>query len=115
MQMHSCSADGATFSLAFFDVAEPSRVAPALAALRAALIGNVAGVATGRPLIVPGATPNERSEQVRVEGRLPDGRPIVEHVAFFVRGLRLYEATAFGDSLTDEAVETFFASIKAMA
>ncbi|MEO8922537.1 MAG: hypothetical protein ABI330_06875 [Caldimonas sp.] len=112
MQMHSCDAAGTVFSLSFVDVTEPSRVTPALTALRAAAVGNVGGTATERPLAVPGATPNPLSALVRIEGHLPDGRRVVEHAGFFVRGLRLYQATALGGSLSVDALETFFGSIK---
>jgi hypothetical protein len=47
-----------------------------------------------------------------MEGRLPDGRRVVEDAAFFVKGLRVYAATVLGESIPAEAVETFFASIK---
>jgi hypothetical protein len=111
MRMHSCSAAGAVFSLAFVDVAEPARVTPVLVAMRGAAAANLNGTAAARPWVVPGATPNEKSALVRVEGRLPDGRLVVEHATFFVKGLRLYQATALGDSLDADAIETFFGSI----
>jgi hypothetical protein len=112
MQMHFCSAAGAAFSLAFVDASDPTRVTPLLARLRAAAAANVGGTATVRTMVVPGATPNEQSALIRVEGHLPDGRGVVEHAAFFVKGLRLYQATALGKSLTTDALETFFSSIE---
>ncbi len=112
MRMYSCGAAGAVFSLAFVDVNEPARVAPVMAALRAAAQANLDGTAAARAWAPPGGTPNERSALVRIEGRLPDGRRVVEHVAFFVRGMRLYEATALGESLDADALDTFFDSIK---
>ncbi len=112
MQMHFCSAAGAAFSLAFVDASDPTRVTPLLARLRAAAAANVGGTATVRTMVVPGATPNEQSALIRVEGHLPGGRGVVEHAAFFVKGLRLYQATALGKSLTTDALETFFSSIE---
>ena len=64
MRLDSCSAGGGLFSLAALDVADPARVTPELAALRAQLLANLAGAATEqRPLALAGATPNpaERS------------------------------------------------------
>ena len=49
---------------------------------------------------------------MRIDGRLPDGRRIVEHAAFFARGLRVYQVTMLGESLDAEAIDTFFDSIK---
>jgi hypothetical protein len=65
-----------------------------------------------RAFAVAGATPNEQSALLHMEGRLPDGRRVVEDAAFFVKGLRVYAATVLGESIPAEAVETFFASIK---
>jgi hypothetical protein len=112
MRMHSCRAAGAEFSLVFADVAEPASVTPLLAAMRAAAQANLDGTSTARPLAPAGATPNEQSTLMRIDGRLPDRRRIVEHVAFFARGLRVYQVTALGESLDAEAIETFFDSIK---
>ncbi|MGZ5131415.1 MAG: hypothetical protein ACXWCV_08585 [Caldimonas sp.] len=113
MQMHSCEAAGATFSLAFVDAPQPDQVVPLLAELRSHAAANIAGVvAEPRPFEPPGATPNEQSGLLRIEGHLPDGRRVVEHAAFFVKGLRLYQATAIGAALPAEAVETFFGAIK---
>jgi hypothetical protein len=112
MQMYSCHAGGALFSLAFVDASDVSRVAPLLLGLRAAAAANVGGSATVRAIVVPGATPNEQSALLRIEGHLPDGRVAVEQAAFFVNGLRLYQATALGDSPAADALEIFFGSIK---
>ena len=112
MQMHSCKAAGATFSLAFVDAAQPTQVAALLAELRAHAAANIGGVPEARPFAPPGATPNEHSALLQIFGRLPDGRRVTEHAAFFVKGLRLYQATAIGESLPAEAVQTFFGAIK---
>lgn len=112
MQMHSCRAAGAEFSLVVADVAEAARVTPLLVALRAAAEANLGGASTARPLPLAGATPNEQSVLMRIEGRVPDGRRIVEHAAFFARGLRVYQVTTLGESLDAEAIDTFFDSIK---
>lgn len=112
MQMVSCHAAGAVFSLAFADAPDAARVTPLVAALRAAAAANIGAIPTVRSFAVAGATPNEQSALLRMEGRLPDGRRVVEHAAFFVKGLRVYAATVLGESIPAEAVETFFASIK---
>jgi hypothetical protein len=112
MQMHSCDAAGTTFSLSFVDAGEPTRVEPLVAALKASAAANIGGVPVAQPFAPPGATPNAGSALLRIEGRLPDGRRVTEHAAFFVRGLRLYQATAIGESLPEDAVQTFFGAIK---
>ena len=112
MQMHSCRAAAASFALAYVDALQPAQVGPLVAEWRERVAANIGGVSVARPFAVPGATPNERSALLRVEGRVPDGRQVVEHAAFFVKGLRLYQATAIGESLPADAVETFFGAIK---
>jgi hypothetical protein len=112
MQMHSCEASGAPFSLAFVDAGEPGRVEALLAALKASAAANIGGTPVAEPFAPPGATPNPGSALLRVQGRLPDGRPVTEHAAFFVHGLRLYQATTIGEALSEDAVKTFFSAIK---
>jgi hypothetical protein len=112
MRMHSCSAAGAAFSLAFVDIAQAARVAPVMDALRSAAQANVGGTATARAWTAPGATPNEHGALLRIEGHRPDGRRVVEHVALFVRGLRVYQATALGEQIDHDALDTFFDSIR---
>ncbi|MEP7302919.1 MAG: hypothetical protein ABI699_15510 [Caldimonas sp.] len=112
MRLHSCMADGVMFALALVDAAQPEQVAPLLGELRARSAANLGGVAETRPFAPPGATPNPNSARLRVLGRLPNGRPAVEEAVFFVKGLRLYQATAVGEALPPEAAETFFAAIR---
>jgi hypothetical protein len=116
LQLHSCSAGGATFSLAVADGAEPAQVTPLLAALRVQALANLGAAAAGeRPLpAIAGATPNPESTLLRIIGRRGDGRRVVAHVAFFVKGLRLYQATVLGDDdpADGETLETFFGSIR---
>jgi len=112
MRMHSCDAAGRTFSLAVVDAGEPTRVEPLLAALKASAAANIGGTPAQQPFAPPGATPNPGSALLRVEGRLPDGRRVTEHAAFFVRGLRLHQATAIGETLPEDAVQTYFGAIK---
>jgi hypothetical protein len=117
LQLFSCSAGEATFSLTVGDGAEPAQVRPLLAALRKQALANLAAAeATERPLpAIAGATPNPESALLRIVGRRADGRRVVAHAAFFVKGLRLYQATVLGgddDPAGSEALATFFASIR---
>jgi hypothetical protein len=88
-------------------------VGAALVALREAAVANMAaGSAERLPLQVPGATPQPASERLRLEGRLPDGRPVQVQLAVFAHGTRVFQATALGERLPAEAAETFFGSIR---
>ena len=115
MRLHACSAAGSTFSLAVAEAGNPERVTPVLVALRAQALDNVAGRATPLPLPpIAGATPHAESARIRIDGTLPDGRPVVEHAAFFVRGTRLYQATviATGTPVGAEALDNFFGAVR---
>jgi hypothetical protein len=115
MQLHACSAAGAIFSLAVLEVPDPAQVTADLAALRAQSLANLRGTPTADAASVPaGATPNEQSGRVRILGQRPDGSRVVADAAFFVKGLRLYQATILGtdDAPGREAVDTFFGAIR---
>ena len=115
MQLHSCKAAGITFSLSVADVDDPLRVSSLLAALRQHLVANMAGAVAVLPMPkMVGATPNAHSQFLRIEGRLPDGRDVVVHAAFFVKGLRVYQASvvSHGERPGPETLATFFDSIR---
>ena len=62
--------------------------------------------------IIPGATPNDTSRRLRLQGRLPDGRAVQMQLAVFARGTQVFQATVLGDAVPDDAAETFFASLR---
>jgi hypothetical protein len=117
MRLSACKAAGLTYSLATAEAADPAQVTPLLAALREQTVANVAGKAVEKPgPAISGATPNPESRFVRIDGRYPDGRPVVEHAAFFVKGLRLYQATVIGDSEPPgaDSLDSFFGAIRVL-
>jgi len=113
MEMLVCEAGGATFALAFIDVAGPTEVSSALAGLRAAAASNL-GVAepAAEPLRVRGMTPSPMAARLRITGRRPEGAAVQEQAAFFAKGLRVYQASVLGPVLTDAVVDTFFGGLK---
>jgi len=113
LALHACSAGGSTWAVAFADVVEPAAVGVALQELQRGAAANIGAVAS-RPLpgAVPGATPHEHSTRVRISGSLPDGRMVNEVVAVFAYGTVVFQATVLGDSLSDEAVDAFFGSLR---
>ena len=115
MQQHACSAGGALYSLSVARAATPDSVPALLAAWRFEAASNVRGAATELPpRSVAGATPNPHSSFVRLAGQLPDGRPVVEHAAFFVRGTTLYLAAVVSTTqpVGPEALDNFFGAIR---
>jgi len=112
----ACEAGDVTWALAFADVQDPARVGEALQALLAAARRNVAGSEPrAMPLVVHGATPHADSQRVAFDGQLPDGRAVREQVAVFAKGTRVFQATAVGDRLPEDATETFFGALQTPA
>lgn len=115
MQQHACSAGGALYSLSIVRAATPESVSALLSAWRTTAASNVGGVANELPpRNVSGATPNPHSGFVRFAGKLPDGRPVVEHAAFFVRGTWLYLAAVISTTTpaVPDSLDNFFGAIR---
>ena len=111
--LHACNAGGATFALAFADVGDPGRVAPALGELESATQRNLsAGAAEPLPLKLDGATPNANSRRSSFSGRMPDGRTAVGQTAVFAKGTRVYQATMLGERVDVDAADTFFGNLR---
>ena len=114
LPLQACRAGGQTWALAWADISDPVRVGPALRELRDAAAANI-GARTSVPLLlnVPGATPHVDSARLRLEGRRADSQAVREQIAVFARGTLVVQATALGAELSDEAADTFFASLRA--
>ena len=113
MAMTVCATEGTTYAIAFVDVADPEAVGGALSALREAAVRNIDGASPREtPFALAGTTPNVKAARVVVDGRLPDGTTVREHAAFFVRGVRVYQASVVGPAPVPEALETFFTGMK---
>ena len=113
MEMLTCAAGDATYALSYVDVAEPARVSATLNELRAVAMSNVQGAQPRlAPARITGMTANDHAVRLSVSGHLRDGAAVHEHAAFFVRGLRVYQATVIGAEPAPQAVETFLAGLK---
>jgi hypothetical protein len=113
LELHACTAAGATWALAFADMGDPARVGPALVELRTAASKNLsASEPHSLPFRVEGATPNPASQRVQFQGRMPDGRAVTEQVAVFAKGTRVFQVIAVGERLDAEAADSFFSSLR---
>ena len=115
MRQHACSAGGALYSLSVADAGATESVSARLGAWRGEAASNVGAVEADLPSrSIAGATPNMQSGYVRLAGKLPDGRPVVEHAAFFVRGTRLYQAAVVSTTqpVPPDALDNFFGAIR---
>jgi len=113
MALHACSADGQTWGLAFADIGDPALVTAALEALQRAAAANVDAVPTpGQDLKVPGATPNPASTRQHLQGRRPDGQPVMLASAVFAHGTTVHQAIALGPSLAEAGIDTFLGGLR---
>jgi hypothetical protein len=113
MTLHACRAADATWAIAHADLADPARVSRALDELAQAAQRNVdAAKASSQPSAVPGMTPNPSARHWRIEGRLADGRAVVETVVLFAHGTRVVQASVIAERADAAALATFVESLR---
>ncbi|HEX6720825.1 MAG TPA: hypothetical protein VF107_04615 [Burkholderiaceae bacterium] len=113
MAMYACAAGGSTYAVGALALEDVRDVSPTLAALRVAAARNVSGSETeAKTLLIPGTTPQAQAARVVLTGKRPDGTEVVEHLAVFARGNRVFQAMVVGDRPDAEAVATFFDGLK---
>lgn len=114
LTMHACRAADATWALAHADIADASKVAPALEGLAQAAQRNVgaSGASPSEPAAVRGMTPNAAARVLRIAGRLPDGRAVHETVVLFAHGTRVVQASVLADHEDATAIATFVESLR---
>jgi len=116
LTLHACQAGDVTWALAWTDVQDPARVAPALRALREASQANLsAPAASPQSWNLPGATPQPDSGRWTLRGRGPDGGALSAEVGVFARGTAVFQVTALATgegASTAQAVDTFFSSLR---
>lgn len=115
MSMTGCVADKMTFALAHARLPDPALAATALAQLHQSAVGNVRGkVTAAAAAAVKNATPGlPDSLDLKIDGRMPDGKPVRERVLLFSQGSDVYQLTAFAptDAFKDDAAQTFVESV----
>jgi hypothetical protein len=113
MTMLSCQAGDVTFALSHAELGDPSRVALALSELRLALAANLhASNVRSIPFELTGATPNPQAMRIQLAGRLPDGTPVHERAALFVRGTRVFQVAMVGARIDEASAKVFFESLR---
>jgi hypothetical protein len=114
-QMHVCKADGLTWAVTRFQLADASRMQQGLEALREALIGNAGGRASQvRPVAVMGMTPTQQAQRLLVMGRQADGTALLIDCAWAARGPELIQISvirAGAAGTQSAAADSFFESV----
>ena len=112
-QLWSCTDDAQTFALASAVLADPTAVASVLEQLGQRARSNLgARVESDAAAVVPGMTPQPAARRWRLAGRLADHREVVEELAVFAYGARVYQATVIGRSPERAQVQRFFEQLQ---
>lgn len=115
LSLWACDADDHVFALAAADMADPSRVAPALQALGEAARQNLAARIDGdEPARVPGMTPQAAARHWRLSGSRPDGRPLREQVLVFAHGTRVFQVTLIGPRADEALARPLFEAVRVL-
>lgn len=112
MHLAACRAQEATYAVAYATLPAPAQVTPALDQLRRAAAANIGGIPAATDWTITGMTPNPLAQKLVMQGRDAEGKAVQEQAVFFVRGLRVYQATIVGPALDPAAAETFFSGLK---
>ena len=117
LTLHACAAGGQTWGLAMADVADPARVASALAGFSAVAATNIGAAPPGAvpapvPFAVRGATPNPGSQRLLLKGKLPDGTQVTLHAAVFSHGTQVFQASVLGEQVSAEAANAYFDALR---
>jgi len=113
MQLHACSAGGVTWAVAHADLVDPALVGPALAELRDAFARNLGASSRSAMLWqVPGMTPSDQAQRLRLDGTLPRSEAVQAEAGFFAKGTRIFQTTAIGPHLDEASLGTYFAGIR---
>ena len=116
LTLQACSAGGQTWALVSADVGDPARVGPALQALLSASASKLnAAVPAGQAFAPRGSTPNPHSRRAQLAASAPDGGEMRLDSAVFAHGTWVFQATVLGGLADQEAVEGFFASLRALS
>lgn len=106
--MLSCQADGVTYGVATADVGDPARVDLVLRGLSAAARDAIQSSGNaGDALNMDGATPFSGASRALLRGRRPDGQAVDEAIRVFARGTRVFQASAVGAELPQQALAPF--------
>jgi len=115
MRLASCTVQDATYAIGYATLGDPRQVTPALGELSRAAAGNIGASPTPTAWSIAGMTPNPLAQRLVMSGHDAEGKPVQEQAVFFVRGLRVYQATVVGPALDAAAAETFFSGLKLLS
>ena len=117
LSVMGCDAGGSTFAVAVADMGNTSALVDVLEQWqRVTLAGIKAGTAANNvqrvPVRVPGAAGAPAPVLVKALGQRADGSAIHSHALYFAHGTQVFQLVMLASTITPEAEEMFFSSIK---
>ena len=106
--MLSCEAGGVTYGVATAEVGDLTRVDAVLHGLAESARDTIrSSEARFAALNMGGATPFSGNSSAHLRGRRPDGQAVDESIRVFARGSRVFQASAIGAHLPEQALAPF--------
>lgn len=113
LAMVGCEAGGATFALSAVDIGDASRAAPVLAQWQSLSLAHMqAGAPQQSPIKITGASQVPAPVRVVAQGQQAGGTPVQGQAVYFARGSLLFQAVIYAPRISEDAADTFFASLK---
>lgn len=111
MSMVGCEAGGTTFALAWTDLPAGLSGPQWIGHWKQATLANMraAAPALEQPWTAPSLPQGLR---VQAAGQRPDGAAIQGQAGYLARGGQVFQAVVYGERLTADAIEPFFAGLK---
>ncbi len=114
LNMLGCEAGGATFAVAWAELAPGAETAAVLSQWERLTLQNMraAAPAESKALKVVGAASSPAPHLLLATGQTADGKPVQGQAAYFSNGSQIFQAVVYASKISPEAADTFFSSLR---
>jgi hypothetical protein len=114
LNMLGCEAGGATFAVAWAELAPGADVAAVLSQWQQLSLQNMRAAApeSSQPIKVVGAASKPEPRLTLATGQTADGKPVQGRAAYFSSGSQIFQAVMYAPKIAPEAADTFFSSLR---
>lgn len=114
LNMLGCDAGGATFAVAWAELAPGADKAAVLSQWERLTLQNMqaSAPAESQPMKVVGADSNPPPRQLAATGRTADGKVVFGRTAYFSSGSQIFQAVMYAPKSAPDAADTFFSSLR---
>lgn len=114
LNMLGCEAGGATFAVAWAELAPGADTAAVLSQWERLTLQNMraSSPSESQPLKVVGAGNAPAPRLLLATGQTADGKPVQGRAAYFSSGSQIFQAVMYAPKIAPEAADTFFTSLR---